>query len=205
MMSSLPRHQRLRRTVGIAAFLGVAAVLLAVFARFESIRRATGREIASLSGPRDRLQVIADRLESQGRQAESDRRVLLNVLRLCRSAEDIPDLRGNRVVAHHQGLEKLCLYVPEGSHRLEISSIWKPAAIARPGVKLLTAVLRGVCHDEPYEIAFNVQLLSDTPACVSASNAQRLIILRADRLLQPYAGEGKYEIRIPDRSSTAPH
>src|SRR5688572_29608472 len=94
-----PGHPRLR--IGIAAVLAIG--LLALSAWFETARRATGREIAAVMAPRDRLRSIADQLEKQGGEVESDRRIVMSVLSLSRSAEDIPKLGGNRVVAHHQG------------------------------------------------------------------------------------------------------
>jgi hypothetical protein len=42
------------------------------------------------------------------------------------------------------------------------------------------------------------------PECVSATDAQRVIILGRDDLLQPYAGGGKYEIRVSDSPKPTP-
>jgi len=288
-------RQHLRRAVGLAAYLCVAAVLLALVAHFALIRRSTGREIASLESTRDKLRAITDRLETERKQADSDKRVVLNLLGQCRAAEDIPHLRGNRVVARRQGFERLCMYVPEGSHTLEISSTWKPgptrdtspdvdadeagptgektwtvpllpacgywlkfvsdrkggpiqweltsnhpdfrtqmetvpldgfshqgsswsgsgvvlfpnqieqfsisrlkaAATSSPGVNLTKATLRGRRHERQYEVRFVVRLLSDGPACVSASGAQSLILGQEDLLL-PYKGGGKYEVNTPN-------
>jgi hypothetical protein len=121
------RQQSIRTAISLVVFACVGAGLLALVAHFTLIRRATCREIVSLESERDRLQVIAERLETERTQAESDKRIVLNVFGNCRIAEDIPDLQGNRVVARRQGLEKLCIYVPEGSHTLKISSTWRPA------------------------------------------------------------------------------
>jgi hypothetical protein len=279
------QRARQRYRVGIAALM--AAGLLAVSAKFEIARRATGREIAELTPSRDKLKSIVDRLDTQRGQAERDRRVVLGVMRLCRSAVDIPELGGNRVVAHHQGFEKLCFYVPQGSHTLEVTSELRPAAktdapaepmasvwsvpllpssgyllqlvshrkagpvswelsgnhpdfamqtetvvadgfsqrgsswsggdvilfpnqverpmvrelesstAARAGVKLLTAAIEGMLRDEACQIKFSVRVRSETPACISASDAQSILILGGEGLLQPYAGDGKYEIRTP--------
>lgn len=291
------RYPSLRRALGFVVFFVVAAALLAATAHFASLHRATAREVTSLQEKRDHLQKIAHRLQTERDQAESDERVIMEVLRHCRTAEDIPDFQSKLVVSQHHGIEKLCLYVPEGSHTLEISSSWKPAGspneaaeeaadeahpsgektwnipllgasgyrlsvaserngksgpvrweltsnhsdfetrtetipldgfshrggsysvtdviqfpnqvdrlsigslkaapASPPGLHLMDAKLRGLRDDQQYQITFAVRLLSDGPACVSASDAQRLIILGREDLLLPYEGGGKYELRPP--------
>jgi hypothetical protein len=294
-MNPSSRHYGFPKVIGLAAFLGVTAVLLALVAHFTLNRRSTGREIASLESTRDRLQEMAERLTAEGEQAERDKRIVLDLLRNCRVAEDIPNLQCNRIVARHLGLEKLCVYVPKGSHSLEISSTWRPRGMqdpstevdgravagagektwnvplfpasgyyltfasdrkggpihwelksnhpefktqaeavpvdgfshqgsswsgsdvvqfpnqierfstdeleakakARSGVNLMNATLYGSRLDQQYEVVLNVRILSVGPACVSATEAQRVIILRREDLLLPYQGGGKYEIRSP--------
>ena len=288
------RQQSIRKAIGVVAFACVGAVLLVLVAHFTLMRRSTGREIVSLESARDKLQVIVERLETERNQAESEKRIVLNVLANCRIAEDIPDFQTNRVVARRQGLEKLCIYVPEGSHTLKILCKWKPtpsqgtstkddvpagagektwsvpllpacgycltfdtdrkggpiqweltsnqpqfktqaetvpfegfshqgsswsgsdvvqfpnqierftiveleaAAKVRPGVNLLDATLLGKHHDQPYELSINVRLLSDGPACVSATDAQRIIVMGRADLLLPYEGGGKYLLRTSE-------
>lgn len=286
------RQHRLRQAIGLAAFLGVGAVLLALFTNFTLKGQSTGREIISLESERARWQAMVEQLEKERSQAESDKRVILNVLGNCRVPEDIPNLQENRVVARRQGFEKLCIYVPEGSHTLTISSSWKPrplpgtstkddvpdaaaagekawsipllpasgyllqldserkegpiqweltsnhpqfktqteivpfdgfshqgsswsgsdivrfpnqierfsteeleaAARVPSGVKLMDGILFGPRQGRQYEVSINVRLLSDGPACVSASEAQRIIVMRRADLLLPYEGGGKYGI-----------
>lgn len=91
-------------------------------------------------------------------------------------------------------------------NQIEWSSIGEleSAASAPPGVKLMEAALNGVCGEQPYEIAVDVRLFSEAPVYVSASDAQRIIILDRADLLQPYAGGGKYAIRAPDGATSAP-
>ena len=295
------RQQSIRKAISLAAFVCVGAVLLAFIARFTLIRRATGREFVSLESARDRWQAIVERLETERNQAESDKRIVLELLALCRNAEDIPDLQSNRVVARHQGIEKLCIYVPEGAHTLRISSTWKPkpssgsstkddvpdaagagektwsmpllpacgyflefdsdrkggpiqweltsnhsqfktqaetvpfdgfsphgsswsgsdvlqfpnqverftiseleaAARVCPGVKLMDSKLFGQCHNQPYELSIDVRLVSDGPACVSASEAQQIIVMGRTDLLLPYEGGGKYGIQASDPTKLA--
>jgi hypothetical protein len=307
-MNPFSRHQSRRRQVGLAA-LCLAAGLLALSVYLGSIRRSTQRELAIVESTRDRLQATADRWEAERRQAEKDRRIVLGVLGQCRSAEDIPKLLGDRIVARRQTFEKLCIYVPEGSHTLAISSSWKQtpvlnqpngadasdttgsgamtwrvalqgasgyllqlvsnrtggpvqweltsnhadfqtqvetvpvegfshrgsswsgtddvvqfpnqvqwssiselesAAAAPHGVNLMNAMLNGVVDDQPYEISLDVRIFSDTPACIPASDAQRVIILGREDLLKPYSGAGKYSIRTaqmgaPHTPSLTPH
>lgn len=121
-----PKHRR--KTIAAAAFLCLAAGLLAASSYSASMRHSAGRERTNLEGVRRGLQASADRLKTVRRQAERDKQMILDVLGQCRSAEDIPDLRGDRVVARRQGFEKLFIYVPEGSHTLAISSSGKPVA-----------------------------------------------------------------------------
>jgi hypothetical protein len=300
-MNTVRRHQNRRKAVGLAA-AGLAAALLILSAYLESVRRSAGREVSRLEKARDTLQATADRLEAERRKAETDKGIVLNVLGQCRSAEDIPDLPGDRVVARRQGMEKLCIYVPAGSHTLVISSKWKrtetpnqsadaneavtapdgekiwrvplqgncgyflqlvsdrrggpmqweltsnhpdfqthaetvpvdgfshqgsswsgadivqfpnqiqgfsipeleAATTAPAGVNLMSTKLNGVCHDQPCEISFDVQVLSDAPACVSATDAQRIIIMGRADLLDPYEGSGKYTLRAANSAQSAP-
>ena len=89
------------------------------------------------------------------------------------------------------------------AHREGMSSILSYLKVPRPpGVTLMRMTLFGVSQEQeqPCEIAFTVRLASDMPACVSATEAQRIIILSRENLLEPYAGGGKYTLRIPDGS-----
>ena len=69
MMPNSPQ-QRIRKAIGLVTFVCGGAALLALVAHFTLIRRSTGREIVSLESERDRLQVIAERLETERNQAE---------------------------------------------------------------------------------------------------------------------------------------
>lgn len=71
----------------------------------------------------------------------------------------------------------------------------KIAPQSPPGVNLMDAKLRGSRDGLQYEITFTVRLLSDGPVCVSATDAQRLIILGRKDLLLPYKGGGKYDLK----------
>lgn len=298
-----PHH--VRRAVGLAVFLCAAAVLLGLVAYLAWMRRSTVDEITRRERTRDKLRVIADRLATESTQAESDKRVVLNMLRQCRAAEDIPDLRTKRIFAQHQGYGKMCMVVPEGSHVLEISWTWKPrptpedvadvdagsdasgpageetwnvpllpasgyfleaagdrkggpihweltsnhpefepqaervpfagfshrgsswsttdvalfpnqiapfsiarvkaAATSRPaGVSLMETSLNGPRDGIQYVVTFSVRLLSDGPACISASDARSVIILGHGDLLLPYKSDGKYEIRVSNPTGRVP-
>ena len=296
-------HQRLRKAIGLGAFLCLAIVLLAAITYVVMIRQSNAHEIAKLESTRDSLQVIADRLETEANQAENGKRVVLSLFRHCRTAKDIPDLQSNRIVARRQSFERLCIYVPEGSHTLEIKSTWKPTSTQDPsteedvpadagagkktwnlpllpacgyclklsadrkggpiqweltsnhpefktqtgtvpldgfshrgsswsgsedvvqfpnqierlsigelkttakprlGINLMNTTLRGPRDDQQYEVSLTVRLLSDGPACVSASEAQRIIILGQENLLLPYEGGGKYDIGVSDTTKLAP-
>ena len=289
----MKRGRRGRRIARVAVFVSAALILLAALGYFATMRRSTAREIDRLQTVRDNLHMIADPLKTARAQAEEDKRIVLEVLSVCRSAEDIPHLGGNRIIARHQGYESLGFYIPEGSHTLEISSFWQPAstvspspfpsangakadgektwrvplrpasgywltvrsrrdgrpiqweltsndpefetrsdtiplkgfsqrggswsgsgvvrypnqierysprdlpamANAPPGVRLMNTKLNGLLHEQPYEVAFAVHVRSDGPACVTASDAHRVLILKQGHLLLPYKGGGKYELR----------
>jgi hypothetical protein len=298
-MNSTGRYQPLRKAHGWAMFLSLAIVFLATVAHFAMIRRSLGREIVTLERTHDRLHVMADRWATEAKQAEFDRRVVAGFLRHCRTVEDIPDYQGNRIVARRQSLETLILYVPAGSHRLEISSTWQPSSSLEPakvdepagagsgeknwsvpllpccgyllrlvpdrqgapikweltcnhaefktqsesipldgfmhsgsswsgtdvvqfpnqidwsiiskirktatmpdrGIDLMEATLRGPVDNQPYEVTLKVRLNSDRPVCVTASEAQRMIMLKREFALLPYEGGGKYTI---DTAKLAP-
>ena len=131
-MNSTGRYQRLRKALGWAMFLSLAIVLLATVSHFAMIRQSVGHEIVMLERTRDRFQVVADRWRAEAKRAVNDKRVLSNVFSHCRTAEDIPDLQGNRIVARRYGSGRLLFYVPKGSHQLEISSMWQSVASSEP-------------------------------------------------------------------------
>lgn len=122
------RPNGLRRIIGISLFLGLAMSLLITVGYFAAHRRTLQREISGRIEERDQLQAITDRLSAAESQAESDKRIVLNLLGLCRSVEDIPDLPGGRIVAARKEAGTICMYVPDGRHTLEIQSEWGPAS-----------------------------------------------------------------------------
>ena len=79
------------------------------------------------------------------------------------------------------------------------------AIAAPPGVELMDVTWRGRRQQQMYKIGIAVRLRSDAPACVTATDTQRLIILGqnawsaphggGDDLLGPYRGGGRYELR----------
>jgi hypothetical protein len=93
------------------------------------------------------------------------------------------------------GSDVLVLF-PNQIERVSTNEL-KAVAMSRPGVRLMRAAFRGRRHERTYEVRFVVRLLSDGPACVSASDAQRFIVTGKEDLLQPYKGGGKYEIQLP--------
>lgn len=286
------RTNRLRGIIGLALFLSTALFLLATVGYFAAHRRTLQDEISSRIEDRDRLQAIVDRFTGAESQAESDKRVILNLLGLCRSAEDIPNLPGGRIVAARKEQGTICMCVPEGMHTLEIQSEWGPvsrkqtftsdknfepagektwrvpllpcsgywltlradrsagpiqwhltsnhssferkqeklplegfqyrgssysvdrtvqfpnqvkAVLAKDleqasrtveGVQLMSTTFNGPVGDENYAVKTTVRLRSEGPACISASDALRAFILKSDKFLLPYEGDGKYVIRM---------
>jgi hypothetical protein len=129
------RERAIATTIKLGLFLVLASGLLAMSAYCTSQRRSLGRALADLTVVRNDLQATADRLEKVRVQAESDKHIVLNVLGQCRSADDLPNLQSNRVIARGQGMESLFILVPEGSHTLAISSSWKPTQRDTPATK----------------------------------------------------------------------
>jgi hypothetical protein len=62
--------------------------------------------------------------------------------------------------------------------------------------------LSGRCGDLPCQVELRVHLVSDGPATVTAHDAQRLIVLGRKELLMPYQGEGRYQLRTKDETTT---
>lgn len=122
------RTNRLRRMIGLAMFLSIAIALLALVGYVAKHRQSLQRELSSHVETRDRLQVIVDQLTNAESQAASDKRVVTNLLRHCRAAEDIPDLQSDRIVAMQKDLDTLCIYIPDGAHTLEIQCEWGPSS-----------------------------------------------------------------------------
>jgi hypothetical protein len=286
------RQRAMATTIKVGLFLVLAAGSLAVTAYCTSLQRALGRDFADRTAVRNELQASEDRLEKGRVQADQDKHIVLNVLGQSRSADDIPDLPGNRVVVRRQGMENLLIFVPQGSHTLAISSSWKPtpadtpaaradgaqpaeggekewrvpllessgylfhlesnrtggmirweltsnhpefpsheetlpiesfshrgsswsasdtirfsneirwnsiddllaATTDPPGEQLMETKLTGLRRDRPFEVVLEVRIFSDAPACVSASDAQRIIALGRADLLGPYTENG-YRLR----------
>ena len=301
------RRWQLRRVINVAMPVCVGVVLLVLAVRYHGAQRTAPREIATVTTRRDELRALDDRLQADEKQAEADRRVIDDVLRNCRDADDIPDFGGPRIVFYSDSLKKLCLYVPEGDHTLEISCTWQPsptvgpmanvvaddgveqkdanaeagpsdketwkvpllpasgywlafttdrpgepiqwvltgnhpdfetqtktvsldgasyrhltwrgwkvelrfpneinrwksiaafeaAATSPPGVSLMSATVRSPRGEGQYDVTIAARLLSETPACVSASTALYIIAQRREDLLLPYEGGGKYDLNVP--------
>ncbi len=126
-MSSTNRNQRFWSNLGLTLFFCAAAFLLAFFVWFVLIRRSAAPRIAKLQSTRDELQSVVDRLNDGERQLGVDKQVVIDLLHHCRSVEDIPDFQGGQVIARHNGPGRLRIYVPAGSHTLEIACTWKPS------------------------------------------------------------------------------
>jgi hypothetical protein len=287
-MNSTNKNSRLRTTIGLGMFAFATGGLLVVIAYLSSIRLFIGRQITELEKQRDELQAVADRMQKDDDQIRSDKRVLLDLLRHCRTAEDIPAMGGERIVTTHCGDDVMRFYVPEGSHAFELTSTWQPAVdtsdspIAIPagdktwtvpllpasgycfavksdresgpieweltgnhpefdtqtgavplvafsnrssswsgsgtvlfpnqlqhfstldlenaakvvsGIEILRSSLSGPNDGVQYDVTFHARIISAGRACISASDAQREISLGQEKLLMPYEGSGKYDIR----------
>lgn len=107
--------------VGCLLFVG----LMFLAWHYAEKRREFREEIAVLEQELSSLQELQKRLVDAERNAASDRQVITDCLRMCRSASDIPDLNCNRVLASANGFQDLCFYVPEGQHSFVIDARWK--------------------------------------------------------------------------------
>ena len=287
------RALRLRRALALTVFLCVAAILITLIVYFAMLRRSASRDLAELQGIRQDLQVIVDRIDWTTNQASADKRVVWNMLRQCRAAEDIPALQSDRVFSDHSNTDRVVMYIPAGDHDLEISASWLPSntknpsttaetkepglsgeklwkipvtgsggyllrlstehtggaieweltanhpdfrtqngavpledfqhsgaswsskrvgefpnqispgwflwsaeKIPKPGVELFAVKLFGSQLEQDYEVRIDVRLTSHTPPCVTAADAQRLIIMKRSDVLMPYQGFGRYEVRL---------
>ncbi len=125
------KSNRMRTAIGLAAFILPAAILVAIIATLASMRAGMRSEIALQKANRDKVQSETHQIRDDALQLQKDRAKILDVLKQCRAADDVPALGGQRIAAAHRGLEHVVLYVPEGSHTLEISTAWqedRPAA-----------------------------------------------------------------------------
>jgi hypothetical protein len=82
----------------------------------------------------------------------------------------------------------------------QVSPDWfmKPAGITvKPAsVQLFAVKLFGSQLEQEYEVSIEVRLKSHAPACITAADAQRLIITKRQHVLLPYRGGGRYEVRL---------
>ncbi|QEF96453.1 hypothetical protein Mal15_04810 [Stieleria maiorica] len=97
----------------VAGFGWVIAARRALAGRIE----ATKRELAELN-QQGRIR------QEQERQYNRDLDVVWDVLRQCRSADDVGALGGDRILSNLNGADAVTFYVPEGGHRLSVDLSW---------------------------------------------------------------------------------
>lgn len=157
------RQRRLRRALTLSVWGACTAFLLVLTARYSSSERSAARAISRLKDVRDKLQATASQLGEAAAQARSDEQLVLGVLKQCRVAEDVPDFGTNRIVVQQQGFSETFFYVPEGSHRLEITAAWhRSTSAATPGGGRESPDGEASPATERGEMAWHVPLLPES-------------------------------------------
>lgn len=128
-MSEPTRRRKRRPRIATAILLAAIAFLVAAYAFVSADHSSLRDQLVEARAETDRLQTIADQIKSRAEQLGENLRIAQDVLRICRTPEDLPDLGGERIISimysdSHFGLN---FYVPDGKHTLEIISRWRPA------------------------------------------------------------------------------
>lgn len=84
-------------------------------------RRSLANKIRMLQSDRVALQTDLNEREKEAEQASRDQELALEVLGHCRTADDIPDFKGERILSRLVNGEKLVFYVPKGEHELNVT------------------------------------------------------------------------------------
>ena len=115
------RGERLRETVVLTVLgcFGVILILLIIRSSFEVWQAKQQVEVQQ--SHLVKLKAAETKRKAASEQAEIDKRLVFDLLGQCRAASDIPNLAGNQLFAQHRSNTGFVLWVPQGSHRLEIS------------------------------------------------------------------------------------
>lgn len=88
-------------------------------------RHLTDRQVVRLQGDLVELRKQSRQLEADREQASQNKDVVMRVLQQCRSADDVPDFGGRRIVANLVNGESVFFYVPPGEHELVVNTSWE--------------------------------------------------------------------------------
>ena len=125
MKSSPIQPRRRMPTFFSVVFVCVLAFAFAALGWVVWTRHLTDRQVARLQGHLVELRKQSRQLDADREQASQDKDVVMRVLQQCRSADDVPDFGGRRIVANLVNGESVFFYVPPGEHELVVNTSWE--------------------------------------------------------------------------------
>lgn len=128
-LGSEPPRKRLTALTTVV-FCCALATLLVLLVWTSSTQRANATKIDTLKSELVTLRKQAREREEARKQAAVDRDVIMKAFRECRTAEDIPNLGGRRIVSNLIDGESVVFYVPDGNHVLNVRTSWEITAPA---------------------------------------------------------------------------
>lgn len=114
-------------------FFSTLVTLLAGLSWTITTRRSLSSRVGELRAEHLRLRGLSSEWKQDAAQAARDKDMLIRVFRHCRTADDIPQLGGDRIVANMINGDSVAFYLPGGGHKLAISTSWEPVKKTQSG------------------------------------------------------------------------
>ncbi|TWU06462.1 hypothetical protein [Stieleria varia] len=119
----MPRKPFIPKLLSIAVTVIIVVILLWFTVDLVQQRKERSNQLAIAVQERDRFQVLVEHTESQREKLQLIQKDVLQCLRCCQTADEIPFLGGNHLAVQSDG-ETVVFYVPSGSHELTVRFVW---------------------------------------------------------------------------------
>jgi hypothetical protein len=120
-----PAGRRRLPRIGNVVFFCTLVMLLAGLGWTIATRRTLNKGVRQLRSEHLRLSESSNKWKEAASESSADTEVLMRVFRHCRSADDIPNLGGDRIVSNLIDSKSVVFYVPGGSHELLVTTSWE--------------------------------------------------------------------------------
>ncbi|MCA9140592.1 MAG: hypothetical protein KDB00_27660 [Planctomycetales bacterium] len=138
-MKTADHHDRRRMpTLATVAFFCTAATLVGLLVWTVTTRQSMANDLDRLKQELSALQTQSRQMEKSRDQSVQDQDVILRVLQLCRSADDIPEFGGTRIISNLIDRDSVLFHVPAGNHSLDVKTSWKTTETNQSGIDLKT-------------------------------------------------------------------
>ncbi|KAA5541437.1 hypothetical protein FYK55_17890 [Roseiconus nitratireducens] len=122
-----PRRRIGARFVTVFFFVSVAALLALLIASYRT-RNDLDRRIEVVATKLANLEDADRQRQAAREQASDDEDLLWKMLSICRTVDDIPDFKTDRIIFAQRNSDEVLFYVPPGEHKLTIRTEWKSPA-----------------------------------------------------------------------------